>query len=55
MPTGDIIYMKVPHGFEKLFPDDMVLKLQKCIYGFEQAAMAFWHQQLLCMKSMGIA
>ncbi len=30
----------------------MVLKLKKCIYGLKQAAMAFWQQLLLCMKSM---
>jgi hypothetical protein len=47
-----VIYMKVPHGFEKFYPDDVVFKLKKCIYGLQQAAMAFWHQLLLCMKSM---
>jgi hypothetical protein len=52
---GEVIYMKVPHGFEKFYPDDVVLKLKKCIYGLKQAAMAFWHQLLLCMKSMGVA
>jgi hypothetical protein len=30
---GKVIYMKVPRGFEKFYPDDMVLKLAKCIYG----------------------
>ncbi len=51
---GEVIYMKVPHGFEKFYPDDVVLKLKKCIYGLKQATMAFWHQLLLCMKSMGM-
>ncbi len=51
---GKVIYMKVPCGFEKFYPDDVVLKLMKCIYGLKQAAMAFWHQLLLCMKSMGM-
>ena len=46
--------MMVPHGFEKFYPDDVVLKLKKCIYGLKQAAMAFWHQVLLWMKSMGM-
>jgi hypothetical protein len=49
---GKVIYMKVPHGFEKFYPDDVVLKLKKCIYGLKQAAMAFWCQLLLCMNSM---
>ena len=29
---GKVIYMKVPHGFGKFYPD-VVLKLKKCIYG----------------------
>jgi hypothetical protein len=28
---GKVIYMKVPCGFEKFYPDDVVLKLKKCI------------------------
>ncbi len=52
---GKIIeYIKVPRGFEKFHPDDVVLKLEKCIYGLKQAVMAFWPQLLLCMKSMEI-
>jgi hypothetical protein len=47
-----VIYMKVPRGFEKFY--HVVLKLKKCSYGLKQAAMAFWHQLLLCMKSMGM-
>ncbi len=51
---GEVIFMKVPHGFEKFYPDDVVLKLKKCIYGLKQAAMAFWRQLLLCMNRMGM-
>jgi hypothetical protein len=51
---GEVIYMKVPHGFEKFYLDVMVLKLKKCIYRLEQAATVFWHQLLLCMKIMGM-
>jgi hypothetical protein len=50
----EVIYMKVPHGFEKFYPNDMVLKLKKYIYGLKKATMAFWRQLLLCMKSMGM-
>jgi hypothetical protein len=50
----EVIYMKVPYGFEKFYPDDVVLMLKKCIYGIKQAAMAFWCQLLLCMKSTGM-
>jgi hypothetical protein len=49
---GKVIYMKVPCRFVKFNPDDVVLKLKKCIYRLKQAAMAFWCQLLLCMKSM---
>ena len=52
---GEVIYMKLPHGFEKFYPDEMVLKLKKCIYGLKQATMTFWHQILLYMKSIGMA
>ncbi len=52
--NGEVIYMKVPHGFEKFYPNDVVLKMKKCIYGLKQAVMGFWHQLLLCMKSMGM-
>jgi hypothetical protein len=48
---GEVIYMKVPLRFEKFYSDDVVLKLEKCIYGLKQAAMAFW-QQLFCWKSL---
>jgi hypothetical protein len=51
---GELINMKVSRGFEKFYPDDMVLKMKKCIYGLKQPAMAFWRQLLLCMKSMGM-
>jgi hypothetical protein len=50
--SSEVIYMKMPHGFEKFYPEDVVLKLKKCIYKLKQAAMAFWQQLLLCMKSM---
>jgi hypothetical protein len=36
-----VIYMKVLCGFEKFYPDDVVLKLKKCIYKLKQVAMAF--------------
>ncbi len=51
---SELIYMKVPHGFENFYPDDVVLKLKTCIYGLKHAVMAFWRQLLLCMKSMGM-
>jgi hypothetical protein len=49
---GEVIYMEVPRGFKKFNPGNAILKLKKCIYGLKQATMAFWHQMLICMKSM---
>jgi hypothetical protein len=51
---GKVIYVKVPRGFEKFYPDAVVLKLKKCIYRLKQAVMTFCLQLLLCMKSMGM-
>ncbi len=50
--NGRVIYMKEPRGFEKFYPEDVLLKLKKCIHGLKQAGTAFWQQLLLCMKSM---
>jgi hypothetical protein len=30
---SEVIYLKVPHGFEKFYPEEVVLKLKKFIYG----------------------
>ena len=38
---GKKIYMKVPQGFEKFYPDDVVLLLLKTIYGLKQAAFKY--------------
>jgi hypothetical protein len=47
-----MIYMKAPSWFEKFYPEDVVLRLKKCIYGLKQAVMAFWQQLLICKNSM---
>lgn len=49
---GEQIYLKVPQGFEKYYVQDVVLKLQKTIYGLKQAAMAFWHKLLEAMGTL---
>ena len=36
------IHMKVPEGWEHLYPENAVLLLLKTVYGLKQAAMAFW-------------
>ena len=51
---GEEIFMKVPQGFEKHYPGNVLLRLLKTIYGLKQAAMAFWRMLLRCMQDMGM-
>jgi len=44
--------MEVPEGFEKYYAVNMVLKLQRVIYGLKQAAVAFWKELLTAMMNM---
>ena len=44
------IHLYVLEGRKDQFEEDTVLKLFKCVYGFRQAAMAFWKQLLECME-----
>jgi hypothetical protein len=41
---GKVIYMKVPLGFDKFHPEDVVLKLKKCTYRLKQR----WHSGDSC-------
>jgi hypothetical protein len=41
---GEIMYMKVPQGFEKFYPKNVALLLLRTIYGLVQAALAFWRE-----------
>ena len=52
---GEKVYMTIPRGFEKHFPDGCVILLLKCLYGLKQAARAFWRQLLQAAKNMGLA
>ena len=48
------IYMEVPKGFEKFYPDgDWVLRLLKTLYGLKQSAYYFWLEILKAFRSMG--
>ena len=49
---GEVIHMEVPEGWEKHYDNNVVLKLEKCLYGLKQAAVAFWRQLLKCMNDM---
>lgn len=38
----EVLFMKVPEGFEKFYPREVLLRLLRTIYGLKQAAMQFW-------------
>eukprot|EP00957_Ditylum_brightwellii_P121610 9274004-Ditylum_brightwellii.AAC.1 len=46
------IYMRVPQGFEKYYPANVVLLLFKTIYATKQAAMVFWKKLLKFMMDI---
>jgi len=52
-PRGKPIYMKVPEGFEKHYPGDVLLLLLSTIYGLYQAARAFWWELTAVLEDMG--
>ena len=47
------LYMKIPQGFEDFYKDDVVLKLERTLYGTKQAAYEFWKETVESMESMG--
>ena len=51
---GEKVYMKVPEGWEYLYPPNTVLLLLRTIYGLKQAAMVFWKELLRAMRGMGV-
>jgi len=50
---GEKVYMKVPAGWEHLYPCNTTLLLLRTIYGLKQAAMAFSKKLLMAMRGMG--
>jgi hypothetical protein len=44
--------MKVPQGFKRYYPGNVVLQLMKTIYGLIQAALAFWRKLVLAFLSI---
>ena len=51
---GEKLYMKVPQGFEKFYPGDVLLLLLKTIYGLKQAAFEYWRALLKALKMVGL-
>jgi hypothetical protein len=50
--ASEVIFMKVPRGFEQYYPENAILKLLRMIYGLKQAAIAFWQETLKAFKFM---
>ena len=50
--NGEQIYMRVPQGWEKYYPEGTILLLLKTIYGLKQAAMAFWRKLVRAITKM---
>ena len=53
--NNEKLYMKVPQGFERFYPSNVVLLLKKTIYGLKQAAFEYWRALLKAIKSIGLA
>jgi hypothetical protein len=47
---GEVIYMKVPEGFESHYSNKVVLLLLCTLYGLKQSVYAFWKQLLMAFK-----
>ena len=47
------IYMKIPWGFEKFYPDSGLLFLKRTMYGLKNAAKLFWQLLLGIMNELG--
>jgi hypothetical protein len=50
---GEETCMKVPRGFKKHHPDNVVLLLLRTLHGLKQSAYAFWKQSLMAFKDVG--
>ncbi len=51
---GEMIYIKVPLGFEEFYDDDTLLLLKKWLYGLKQATMAFYRKLLVATRNIGL-
>jgi hypothetical protein len=50
--AGEVIFMTVPQGFEKYYPEDAILLMLRTIYGLKQAAIALWRETLKAFNYM---
>jgi hypothetical protein len=48
------MYLKILKGFEKYYGSDVVLLLQRTLYGTKQAALQFWRELLKSLARCSI-
>ena len=50
---GEQLYIKVPKGMEKHYPEGTVLLLLRTLYGLKQSAAQYWKETVQCFEDMG--
>jgi hypothetical protein len=45
-------YLRVPEGFSKFYPENVVLRLLKTLYGLKQSAYVFWKSLVKAFRHM---
>jgi hypothetical protein len=53
--NGELIFMKIPNGFQKFYPSNVMLKLLRTLYGLAQSAIQFWRECRMAMDGMNMA
>ena len=48
--NGEEIYMRVPQGFERFYPTNVLLLLLRTIYGTKQGAIQYWRETQKAFK-----
>ena len=50
---GETLYIKVPKGMERFYPEGTVLELLRTLYGLKQSAAQYWKETIQCFEDMG--
>jgi hypothetical protein len=54
LKDGEMVYIKVPLGFEEFYEKDTALLLKKTLYGLKQAAMDIYRKLLAATTNIGL-
>jgi hypothetical protein len=52
--NGELIFMKIPNGFQKFYPSYVMLKLLRTLYEMAQSAVQFWRECRMTMDGMNM-